>query len=203
MRRTLAVAAASLLLALPGAEAAPASYTFPVMSGKLVRLIRYRDAAGDMLLVATQSPVYRTPPAQSPDYPTENQEIEASAYRLLPDGSAKHAWSVRDHVRRCDLETSAAFRPDLIEVTDVNGDGVAEVWLPYVLSCRSDPGPAAAKIIMREGDRKYAVRGETQYREGSRFIGGDGKLDMEGASPEAVTYAKRIWRRLSFGGVAR
>ena len=203
MHKRLAVLFSAALLA-QGAAAELTVTDIPAAAGDTVaRAVRYRDSTGDFLLVASQSPVRSAPPVAGTTDPTRNQSITASAFRLEPDGTVKRAWAVHDRVRQCDLEISAAFREDLISVTDLNGDGVAEVWLPYVLACRSDPGPTPAKIIVREGARKYAVRGETFFREGGKDYGGAGSLDMEGATPAMTAYAKALWTKFTRGGTAR
>ena len=43
-------------------------------------------------------------------------------------------------------------------VTDLDQDGIAETTVQYKLACRSDVSPALMKLVMHEGETKYAHR---------------------------------------------
>ena len=50
----------------------------------------------------------------------------------------------------------AMHQPDSVKITDLDGDGLAEVWLAYEMWCKGDVSPSKLKVIMYEGSRKHA-----------------------------------------------
>ena len=88
-----------------------------------------------------------------------------------------------------------------ITATDLDHDGLAEIWSMYHLTCTSDVSPQQMKIIMYEGDQKYALRGEelltVQYDDSQSREGGDGQLDKAFKNgPEAFRiFAATLWQK--------
>ena len=114
------------------------------------------------------------------------------------DSKGNVLWTVRDFVEDCPLEAELSLLAP-VEVTDVNDNGLNEVWMLYKMSCRGDVSPSNMKIIMYEGKTKHAMRGYTQIdlpSEGT-FEGGDYKMDanMENAHPNIREYAELLWNK--------
>ncbi len=107
-------------------------------------------------------------------------------------------WTVRDFVEECPVDTELDLVAP-IEITDLNDDGAAEIWMVYKLACRGDVSPSVMKIIMYEGKKKHAVRGSMLIDLPSESIieGGDYKMDsnMEKADPAVREHAEFIWNR--------
>lgn len=157
---------AGLLLAAPAAQAqlkitplTPAAIPASLRhEGKVVQALQYTDRTGTYRVLATQIGE-RPAPAQTED----GQRVDLYAYQYATgSGAPVLSWQVHDFVTDCPVDLLAQFEPRGLSVTDLDGNGVAEVWLIYRTVCRGDPSPSTQKIIMYEGKRKYAVRGTTR-----------------------------------------
>lgn len=167
-----------------------------LINGNIVAIHRYTDTTGDNMIVLTETDITV---GYSEKFDAKTRTKELFAYRYVPEGNndAKQAWRVMDFVRDCDLDgMNAAFITDAFRVTDVNNNGQAEIWLPYILQCAGDPGPIPMKIIMYEGEKKYAVRGETRsWVGGDEYSGGECTLDQAfiGGPAELRKFAVQLW----------
>lgn len=162
-------------------------------SGRVVQALRYTDRTGTYTVLATQSSPAPDPAAQASD----GQRADLYAYQYPASGSAP-TWQLHDFVADCPLDIAAEFRPKGLTVTDLDQDGIAEVWLVYRTTCRGDVSPSTQKIIMHEGAQKYAVRGTSRIAIGNgRHDGGTYVLDAAWqAAPVALhQHAAQLWQQ--------
>ena len=108
------------------------------------------------------------------------------AYRFADD---EQIWQINDLVEECDFDLTLEFFPQALRITDLDGDGLSEIWVVYRLGCFNDISPRDMKLIMYEG------RGVQLVNLGERYEGGEYKMDAafrEG--PESFRrYAKNLW----------
>lgn len=162
-------------------------------SGRVVQALRYTDHTGTYTVLATQSGPAPDPTAHTSD----GERADLYAYHYPATGPAP-TWQVHDFVADCPLGLQARFRPDGLTVTDLDQDGIAEVWLVYRTVCRDGVSPSDQKIIMYEGPRKYAVRGTTRVAtRGGQHNGGTYTLDAAWqAAPAAFRqHAAQLWQQ--------
>ena len=120
----------------------------------------------------------------------------------MKNNEARQTWKVYDYISECPVDIVANFVKNTLQITDLNKNGIAEVWVMYRSSCRSDVSPADMKIIMYEGQQKYAMRGTARIFQGTDdkgkkyFDGGKYKYDQAFASkPEFLKFAKELWNK--------
>jgi len=176
---------------------------FPKVTGNIVKSLQYEDYTGQNLVLFTETDVVEKPCPDCPLFPSRSKGLYA--YRFLvnqPERTFQQVWQVTDFVRDCIFyEMGASFIEDAIRITDLNNNGEVEIWMVYVLTCRGDTSPKTMKIIMYEGGRKYAVRGETrslaaEFEDGKKeYAGGEYTLDpaFNAAPYEFVSFAKELW----------
>ncbi|MBR5704477.1 MAG: hypothetical protein IKX21_00740 [Deltaproteobacteria bacterium] len=126
-------------------------------------------------------------------------------------GKLVKIWQINDGIQNCKHDCAYAAFTDENEpmkkfspiITDLDGNGLKEIWTGYVYSCTDEFGPscdgsASLKIIMYEGKKKYAMRGDTQWCD----LGGRGTMDAAFKSgPEVFRlYAQKLWNRWRVGG---
>ncbi len=108
-------------------------------------------------------------------------------------------WTVKDFVRNCQSPSV----PNLelvtpVHTTDLNQNGINEVWMMYKESCRDRQTPADLKIIMYEGKIKHAVRGKTEVPNKYMCNNECGyfKFDsqMNSAHQAIKNYALKLWK---------
>jgi len=158
-------------------------------AGHIIDEVKYTDSEGEHLVITTETGWQRV---KTKDF--EGKSMELFAYSYLRTGDDyKLLWKTYDGEKACEFDVFAGFIPKTFEVTDLNNDGKAEVWLMYVVVCTSDVSPEPMKIIMHDGVKKYAVRGE------NRVDGAGGKYTFDEAfktGPEVFrNYATTLWKK--------
>ena len=128
-----------------------------------MKKISYTDTLGTHTVILTQTEVFSTTPNSSdPDFICGNQEINAYGYlSSMENAKPSLSWRMHDFVHDCEASASCEFAGVSPQVTDLDGNGVSEVWLVYYIGCRGDVSPIGMKILMYENGKKYAMRGET------------------------------------------
>lgn len=172
-KRSAANAAMCAMLALGGAAAAAAAdapKTIPVdaallaseqigVNGALVMARRIVDRAGEHLLVVSRLAGPSSAPRATPGA-TERIDLFAALY-TRKDKAWPQAWIIQDKVDCPGLDASAEFFSEYITVTDLDKNGIAEVSVPYKLSCGGGIDANTLKVILRQGAQKLALRGTT------------------------------------------
>ncbi|MEB0263062.1 MULTISPECIES: M949_RS01915 family surface polysaccharide biosynthesis protein [unclassified Mucilaginibacter] len=172
----------------------PKSITY---KGHIIDVVKYTDADGEHLVITTETG--KTPSKNSDSDGDGYRDAALYAYHyLVQTGSYKLTWSVYDFIKDCPVDIRANFIRKTFAVTDLDNNGKAEVWLMYRTVCHGDVGPSDMKIIMHEGNKKYAMRGENKVKVSEKdYIGG--KYTFDSAFITAPTafklYAKNLWNK--------
>jgi len=164
-------------------------------SGHIKDAVEYTDVEGQHLIITTETGNVDV----KDEYGTTQQKAEVYAYSYIIKGDQyKLSWQMHDFTIECPVDTKAKYIPNTFAVTDLDKNGKAEVWLMYVTSCRGDVSPASMKIIMHEGSKKYAIRGENLVKVNDKEQYG-GKYTMDEAfkaGPEVFRqYASQLWKK--------
>jgi hypothetical protein len=164
--------------------------------GRMVSAARYRDKNGEHVVIATETGATPTKnPLSDEDF--QDADVFATDY-LIAGNQATIFWQIHDFIKTCGLDIKAKFVPSTFAVTDLNKDGTAEVWLMYATACRGDVGPANLKIIMHDGSRKFAMRGNSKVElSANEHYGGEYKFDEAfiNGPEEFRQYAWQLWKR--------
>ena len=195
----------ALLGAFMGAVLLPlsaqAKENYPV-KGKVVAVSPIQDKLGSGDIVYSHFESYNE---------KEDETIETiHAYRFNREGGRLvKVWQINDgNFDGCNLGLAAvAFRGEGKPViTDLDGNGIKEIWTGYSYQCSSEVASANFKIIMYEGKKKYAMRGLTrahtqvltpsgEYNYHGPIAGGKGTMDAAFKSGPGVfrAYAQKLW----------
>jgi len=124
------------------------------LEGKFKSAIRWTDSLGDNIIVTTETGEYPSKVQNDKSY----RDAELFAYHFISKGdSIKQSWRVYDFIKACPLDIEANFVKNTLQVTDINNDGIGEVWLMYKTVCHGDVSPCNMKIIMYQGNQKFAM----------------------------------------------
>lgn len=162
-------------------------------TGKIHSAVSWRDTLGNNVVILTETG--ETPTKGSDE---GNTDAALYAYHYLMGDSARLNWRVYDYEKDCEFDMMVRFVKNSFVVTDLDKDGVSEIWLMYVTGCRSDVSRLVMKLIMYEGSKKYAVRGTNRVPAGENtFDGGEYTLDDAfKKGPEAFRkYAEQLWKK--------
>ena len=127
---------------------------------------------------------------------------------VLPaGGTAKLVRTVKDKVEDCDHDPEALFHDAAFGVTDLDGDGVAEIAFGYETGCRSDVSPNTYKLLLLRGADKFILRGTTFTHaadDSGKPQGGDFTPDPGATSwPKGFyDHAADLWKRSAIDSAA-
>ncbi len=169
---------------------------FPDVDGNLLKMQGYTDNEGDKVVILTHSDVYPADsvPGQEKDF-GYNADMYAYGFVDVHSGNPQRLWMMRDHVRRCEAGVTAEFAEAAPLITDLNEDGVSEVWIIYYIGCRGDVSPEGMKIHLFDGIRRFTMIGETLIRTPDEEMGGSYTMDPPFAQwPEVFReFAVELW----------
>ncbi|UTW67084.1 hypothetical protein KFE94_02930 [bacterium SCSIO 12643] len=147
--------------------------------GTVVEALKWYDKSGENILIQTVTGHFKWK-----DYYPDTTEYmlqdksELYAYlfhKSITSQTFKPKWRLYDFTECFGVDWYTGFIPKATTITDLDGDGLTEISIPYVLICRGGVDPGTMKIIMYEGSSKYALRGstmvacESQYSFGGEF----------------------------------
>ena len=175
MMKSPVLSLAAILLFCQAVPASPGSITtedvtasvspgaFPGAEGIPVKALRFADRDGEhtVLFTITKEKASKTASEEGDIYRSQDLNI----YRYTKaDGTWKRKWRIYDFVYDCPYGLTLGYVPPMLQVTDLDGNGSAEIWSGYVAHCSSDVSPMPMKLIMYEKATKYAVRGKSRCR---------------------------------------
>lgn len=157
------------------------------LQGHLVDGAKWTDREGEhlVLLLQTDNVMVRD---------KQNQRITVYCYQR-DSGYWKQKWMVQDRIADCPVDAVCEFFPGSLSVTDVDHNDMGEVCFLYKLSCKGDASPDDKKLILYEGNAKYAIRGNTILEYSGGREGGAKMIDpsFNKASKELMNYANARW----------
>ena len=164
-------------------------------NGNLKKAIRWKDDVGENLVILSESGFHRN---EKFDHEFDDSaDFELFAYNFsLDKNNSQQIWKMYDFVADCPVDIEAEFYPQFPIITDLNKNGIAEVWIMYKVGCHGDVSPVTLKLMMYEGNKKYAMRGENKIQFGANeYIGGEYKFDKTFDSAPIVfkNYAIQLW----------
>lgn len=164
------------------------------VNGNFQSAITWKEKNGEFLVILTESGNIEVPKSEEG---LMKAEIHAYCFQKNQQSYAQK-WMVYDFEEPCPFDLDVKFLKNTLQITDLDQNGIAEIWLTYKLTCRSDVSPAQMKIIMYEGQKKYAMRGKTKVKL-SEFetLGGEFKFDNAFVNGQSIfrTFAKNIWSK--------
>jgi hypothetical protein len=164
--------------------------------GHIIDAVKYTDKTGDHIVITTETGETKTKNSENSD--GRNAALYAYHYNITGADQFKLSWQTYDFIADCPFDITANYVPGTFTVTDADNNGIAEVWLVYRTVCRSDVSPSDMKIIMHEGDKKYAVRGTNKVKiSGKDYGGGTYTFDaaFKAAPPAFRKYAADTWQK--------
>jgi hypothetical protein len=164
-------------------------------SGHITNAVTWRDSLGTNYVLTTETGEYQTKDQQGENF--KNAALHVYHY-VAKGNSIKLLWQVYDYSKDCPFDLFVKFIDKAFKVTDLDKNGIAEVWVMYENQCTSDVSPAPTKIIMYEGSKKYAVRGENRVQVSEKdFMGGQYTLDenFKNGNPLFRQFAINLWEK--------
>ena len=133
--------------------------------GTVVEAIRWVDNTGINILIQTVTGHF-TWKDYLDDFSEYDIQDKSELYAYLftkpiNEDVFKRIWRVYDYTECFGVDWFTGFIPKATTITDIDNDGISEICMPYVSICRGGVDAGTMKIILYEGETKYAFRGLT------------------------------------------
>ena len=174
--------------------------------GFIKNAVRWKDNLGDNIVITTETG-YHINKKFKHEF-DNSADAELFAYHYIVSGNeTKQIWKVYDFIADCPVDLDVSFIKNTFQITDLNHNGVAETWLMYKTACQGGVDPSNVKIIMYEGNQKFAMRGENKVQVGTddngkkQFMGGEYKFDENFKKAPQVfkDFAQKLWNENAIG----
>lgn len=164
--------------------------------GNIVTGKRWSDKNGENIIILTTTKEHGSKKKGYDYEESRSKELYGYQYVNKSDGWSQ-LWKINDFINDCPLDLTLDFFGGSLTVTDLNNNGVAETTFLYKMSCRGDVSPCDMKLMMHEGDDKYAIRGTMKLFVDGKWWGGDYKVDksFNDAPSGFLDYAKEQWNK--------
>jgi hypothetical protein len=165
-------------------------YQGNIVSGK-----RWSDKNGENIVILTLTKEHNTGKVYNEDY-KRSKELYAYQY-VNKSGDWSQLWKVNDLISECSEDLTLEFLDGSLTITDLNKDGIAETTFIYKMACRGDVSPCDMKLIMHEGETKYAIRGIMKLYTYDAWYGDKMTVDksFDNAPSGFLEYAKAQWNK--------
>jgi hypothetical protein len=163
--------------------------------GTIQEFVKWKDGEGTHIVFTTVTKVTERENTELEEF-TRYKDLFCYHY-LQKDETFESTWTITDNVSDCPVDITLDFVKKSLHVTDLDKNGIGEVWTMYRSACRGDVSPTTLKLIMYQGDTKYKLEGNSLivYPEGETdggdiysikgFVKGDAFID----------YAKTFWKK--------
>ncbi len=128
--------------------------------GKFIAGKSWADKQGENIFV-----IYLRGPGKEKEQTGEDGSgteyyAELFACRYINPGTGYELlWTYKDSVRHCPFDMWLGLIPNSIKITDLDGNGAAEVLFITRSACRSDISPSFMRVIMAEGSTLMKLEG--------------------------------------------
>lgn len=109
-------------------------------------------------------------------------------------------WKMNDFINDCGLDVVCSFYDEHLFITDIDSNGMAEIMMVYAKSCKGDVSPNEKKLLLYEGQHKYAIRGEELMIMEKDTLGGALNRDtsFQSLPQEIQEAALKHWHKFGF-----
>jgi hypothetical protein len=157
--------------------------------GKIVAMAKWDDKLGANALFITET--------EEKGGESRHKELYGYHY-IINDKENKLVWKINDFIKDCPVDITLNYIDKSISITDLDKNGIGESSFLYRMACKGDVSPDDMKLIMHEGETKFAIRGTMKLQIGNeKPIGGEMKVDasFDKAPNEFVNFAKEQWNK--------
>ncbi|MFM7007221.1 MAG: M949_RS01915 family surface polysaccharide biosynthesis protein [Flavobacteriales bacterium] len=126
----------------------------------------------------------------------QNAEVFCFHYKIQ-NKQFRLEWKLYDKSLKCPMDALAFFIRNSIEITDLNKNGIFEIWTMYSVACKGDVSPNRLLLIMYEGDKKYKIEGTSliDFIKNEKYGGEIEYLDQFNNEKVLLNHALKKWRK--------
>jgi len=159
-------------------------------SGSPVAMVKWDDNLGNNLLFIAEI---------GDNFNGDVRSKELFVYHFITGRSGnEQLWKIYDYIGDCPVDLTLEFINESLAITDLDNDGVGESSFAYRMSCKGDVSADDMKLMMHEGEKKYALRGSMnliinglELEKGSMIV----DPSFKNGPPEFLQFAKAHWSK--------
>jgi len=163
-------------------------------NGNIKDAVQFTDSMGSHLVITSETGIYRNKQFK---HENNGSDAELFAYHyIIKDNQPQLTWQIYDIIQDCPVKIEANFVNNTLQITDLNHNGIGEIWLMYKTVCHGDVSPGSMKVVMYEGSYKYTMRGRTRVKVSEKeYDGGNFSFDQAFTNGPADfrDFAKKLW----------
>lgn len=158
------------------------------LAGDVSHAFRYRDAHGDYAAVFARTVTHEEDPE---DGVVTDRIVLSAVLDRLPGSQVGEArrWQHSGEIECDGVDIEADFFPAAFSVTDLDGDGTAEVTFAYHRFCGGGIDPRDVTVVLQEGGSSYVLEGQTLVQVGDDPAFG-GEFEMDAALAAAPAWLR-------------
>jgi hypothetical protein len=186
---------------VPLLEFKPGMINKKLYKGQIKEGKRWKDKRGENIVILTQTGVYWSSVYEA----TRGAKLFAYHFIKSADSTFKEVWKISEVVDECAFDIRCDFFSNSLTVTDLDGDGIAEVGFAFAKGCKSESGPDEKKLIFYEGKDLYQIKGTTSVIKGTQQLGGEKQVEkkFEEAPDAFLEFANKQWNKFGNAGPAK
>ncbi|THU41660.1 hypothetical protein FAM09_06055 [Niastella caeni] len=186
---------------VPLLEFKPGMINKKLYKGQIKDGKRWKDSRGENIVILTETGVYWSSVYDA----TRGAKLFAYHFIKTADSTYKEVWKINEVVEECAFEVRCDFFSNSLTITDLDGDGIAEVGFAFAKGCRSAWGPEEKKLVFYEGKDLYLIKGTTTVVKGNEKQGGDKQVEkkFEEAPDAFLEFANRQWNKFGVAKTAK
>ena len=168
--------------------------------GKINNSSTWKDKEGEHISFTTETGQYISKKFKHEEY-NEGSDAEVFGYHFIKvktDKEYKLVWKINDYILDCNVDIEASFIKNTFQITDLDQNGIAEIWMMYKTVCHGDVSPFTMKVIMHDGAVKYSMRGTNKVQPAeNEFIGGEYTFDknFKNGPDLFLKFAQDLWNK--------
>ncbi|MBJ9978503.1 hypothetical protein IAE35_24315 [Pseudomonas sp. S75] len=163
-----------------------------------LKSVHFRDHDGEGLLVLSRFDGQAVEPGSEQE--VDQVVLKATLYGRAHESDAfTSRWQIDQQTRCPGLDLDVDFYTDVSDVTDLDGNGVAEVTVASHAFCGGGIDPHDIHIEMHQGDEVYSIRGQSLISPaGEEPIGGEREdsASLKQAPPVLREHLDAVWQQV-------
>lgn len=169
------------------------------VKGTIQQLYKWEDKAGkNYFIISTMEALNSTAKTSiyNEDCNGDCYDKEIYAYHFI--GTDSVICKSLDFIKACNYDNIVEARENATRITDINKDGLCEVWFMYSMACTSDVSCRTLKLLMFDQNQKFVVRGTSQPSKnqidkeyGGKYIP---DVSFSKLSEQYQLFAKKLWK---------
>lgn len=163
--------------------------------GHIKESIKWNDIEGSHIVFTCETGEFLS--KNNNEYGDQRDAELFCYHHIKKNSNYSQIWKIYDYSKNCEVDIITNFHKNSLEITDLNKNGIAEIWTMYNIACKGDVSPSILKLIMYEGNKKYKLEGTSRVELSEEYrYGGEIESILNFDKQQLfLEYAKKKWTK--------